>query len=170
MSESNAPTIASTDAFVAKAHEGQLYGTEPYVNHLRRVAQRLRRHGEYAVMAGLLHDWVEDCDGDLNTLYDMGYPDVVVEAVDAVTLRENEAYDALIMRAAAHPLGCLVKIADNMDDTDRLLELRFTDPDRADRLEQKSERAREVLIPAGLARRAEVRQAGGNVLFGPRVD
>lgn len=107
----NAPTIESTDAFVERAHRGQPYGDEPYVNHVRRVAERLRPHGEWAVMAGLLHDWVEDCEGDLPALYDMGYPDVVIEAVDAVSLRENEEYDAPIMRATAHPLGCLVKLA-----------------------------------------------------------
>lgn len=107
----SAPTIASTVAFVTEAHHGYLYGDEPYVNHVLRVAERLRLHGEWAVMAGLLHDWVEDCAGSLPALYDMGYPDIVVEAVDAVTLRENEEYDALIMRAAAHPLGCLVKLA-----------------------------------------------------------
>lgn len=164
----SAPTIASTDAFVEQAHRGQLYGDEPYVNHVRRVAHRLAAHGEWAVMAGLLHDWVEDCDGDLDALYDMGYPNLVVEAVDAVSLRENETYDELIARAAAHPLGCRVKLADNLDNSAQLYDLAETDPERATRLRAKYATARDVLLPAMLKHEREA-QLAGLTSFGPPV-
>src|SRR4051794_39580089 len=165
MSENSAPTIASTDKFVAQAHAGQKYGEEPYVNHVRRVAERLREHGEWAVMAGLLHDWLEDCAGDLGYLYDQGYPDIVIEAVDAVSLREHEQYDDLIMRAAAHPLGCLVKLCDNADNMSRLDDLAKTDPERAQRLMQKYIPARNTLVQH-LAPHA---QDNPGMVFGPSV-
>jgi (p)ppGpp synthase/HD superfamily hydrolase len=157
-----APTIASTDEFAAKAHASQLYGGEPYVEHVRRVAKRLQARGEWAVMAGLLHSVVEDCGVDLAALYDMGYPDVVVEAVDAVTRRDGEEYDELIARAAAHPLGCLVKLADNLDNTAHLPEIALADPERADRLRVKYSGARMTLV---VAVTHHERRGGGT--FGP---
>jgi (p)ppGpp synthase/HD superfamily hydrolase len=162
----SAPSIADTIAFVTEAHRGQPYGGQPYVNHVRWVAERLREHGEHAVLAGLLHDWLEDCDGDVGFLYDQGYPDVVIEAVEAVSLRPGEEYDALIMRAAAHPLGCLVKLCDNAENMSRLDELAETDPERADRLRRKYVPARNTLV-RHLGAHAKDHPG---MVFGPPVD
>lgn len=162
------PTVSYTDEFVALAHQGQPYGEEPYVNHVRRVAERLRPHGEWAYMAGLLHDAVEDTSVTLELLGDLGYPDVVVDAVDAVTLREGEDYMDLIARAAAHPLGCLVKLADNLDNSASLGDLARYDPTRAQRLRAKYTGARTVLMTAMVNHEAAAQREGRGG-FGPAM-
>jgi hypothetical protein len=74
------------------------------------------------------------------------------------------------MRAAQHPLGCLVKLADNLDNTDQLGRLAEADPERARRLDEKYARAREVLIPATGAHLIDARPPLGiGVMFGPPV-
>lgn len=60
---------------------------------------------------GLLHDTVED-----------GYlPEILLRwpALDAVTRREHEAYILFLARAAAHPVGRKVKLADACDNLRR---------------------------------------------------
>lgn len=164
------PTVADTDELAKAMHKGQPYGTEPYVNHVRRVAERLRPNGEWAYMAGLLHDVIEDTSMTLDRLRWRRYPELVVEAVDAVTLREDEDYFDRIHIAAAHVLGCLVKIADNTENRSRLPRLHETDPKRAMRLCEKYDRAYEILA---LARTSHLRERGlredQHLLFGPRL-
>jgi (p)ppGpp synthase/HD superfamily hydrolase len=164
------PGVSYTDEFVALAHQGQPYGEEPYVNHVRRVAGRLRPHGEWAYMAGLLHDVVEDTVVTLKLLRDLGYPDMVVRAVDAVTLREGENYMDRIYIAAAHPLACHVKLADNTDNRFELRNLIKTEPRRVRRLCEKYDEALAVLVPA---RDAHMREHGLGrqecMLFGPAM-
>lgn len=140
------PTTADADALAAAAHAGQVdKAGAPYVNHVRAVAAALAGHGEHAVMAGLLHDIVEDTPMTLGGLRQLGYPDDVVRAVDAVTRRPGEAYLDLIQRAAADPLGRLVKLADNAHNArpDRLAAL---DPAVAQRLRAKYAEARAILL------------------------
>jgi hypothetical protein len=93
-------------------------------------------------------------------LLDLGYPKFVVSAVDAVSLRAGEEYDHLIERAASHPLGCLVKLADNLDNSAWLPELSKTDPGRAVRLGAKYAKARKRLMSALVDHEAEAQRAG----------
>lgn len=165
------PTLMSTDELVEAFHRGQSYGDEPYVNHVRRVAERLRPHGEWAYMAGLLHDVVEDTEMTLDGLWRLNYPAVVVEAVDAVTCRDAEDYFDRVHIAAAHPLGCHVKLADNTDNRSQLHKLVETDPRRARRLCEKYDRALEILTPA---RDSHLRTQGfgldERMVFGPAME
>lgn len=166
------PTLDETDRFVAEAHAEQIYGDwpnpdgtvgMPYVEHVRQVGRRLQAHGEWAVMAGLLHDVVEDTAVTFDFLRRLDYPEIVVEAVDAVTRRDGEDYPDLIRRAAAHPLGCLVKLADNRANSQGLH--RMKDRDRAVRLFRRYTAARQVLEEASLG---YLRQ-DGYVRYGPAV-
>lgn len=63
--EHNSPRIAAAIKFAAKAHEGQRrkYTGEPYVAHPIAVGRILFHHGatEDQVIAGILHDTIEDC-------------------------------------------------------------------------------------------------------------
>lgn len=141
--------IAATDALAARAHHGQVdKAGRPYIEHVRAVAAALTHHGEQAIIAGLLHDIVEDTDITLNDLRDLGYPPEIVNAVDAVTRRPGEHYMDMIRRAAADPLGRLVKLADNAHNAspDRLAQL---DPEQAEWFRRKYARARAVLEPEG---------------------
>lgn len=109
------------------AHEGQFrvdpntgLETEPYVFHPVRVASSLEGFDLKAV--ALLHDVVEDTHWTLNDLRTYGFPEHVVEAVDAITRRkppkwpEKEAFlQSYIPRVSENALATRVKLAD-MDD------------------------------------------------------
>lgn len=104
----------------AHAHRGQYRRTgEEYVNHPYRVARRASDLGfsVHVVAAALLHDVVEDTDYTLTDLRQMGFPEDVVRAVDSVTRRPGEAYFDLVRRAAADPIGRIVKQLDNDDNS-----------------------------------------------------
>lgn len=115
------PAISEADTLAERAHFGQVdKAGNPYIDHPRAVAKILadKGLGDNAVMAGLLHDVVEDTDVTLDDLREAGYPEEVVRAVDSVTRRADETYMDLIRRAAADPLGRLVKLADNENNSD----------------------------------------------------
>lgn len=138
-------TVDDARALAAAAHHGQVdKAGKPYIDHPRIVAEALEPHGDLAVMAGWLHDVVEDSPVTLERLADMGFPPEVVSAVDSVTRREDETYMDLIRRAAADPIGRLVKLADNATNSDEA-RLALLDEATADRLRRKYARAREVL-------------------------
>ncbi|MER7331770.1 MULTISPECIES: HD domain-containing protein [unclassified Micromonospora] len=142
------PTVADADALAERAHRGQVdKAGRPYIEHPRAVAAALAEHGDLAVMAGLLHDVVEDTPVTLDDLRAAGYPEAVVSAVDAVSRREGETYMDMIRRAAADLLGRLVKLADNSHNSspDRLAVL---EPEVAEFLRRRYAKARAVLLAA----------------------
>ncbi|MER7280518.1 HD domain-containing protein [Dactylosporangium sp. NPDC000244] len=144
-------TVNDARELAYAAHEGQVdKAGAPYFEHVAEVARRLEEHGDEAVMAGYLHDIVEDTDVTLDQLRAMGFPDEVVRAVDAVTWRDGEDYMDLIARAAADPLGRLVKLADNATNSDEE-RLALLDSATAERLRRKYARAREVLLAGEVA-------------------
>lgn len=97
------------------AHAGQLdKGGKPYIFHSLRVMLAVQGHGEEAVVAGVLHDVVEDCGITLETVENRFGKDVR-GIVDAVSRRKEESYYDFIRRAKVHPVGRLVKIADLKD-------------------------------------------------------
>lgn len=132
------------------AHRGQVdkVGRDYLLGHLTPVAQALRPYGDHAEAAGWLHDVLEDTPVTVADLVHRGFPDAVIDAVLACTRRDGETYPALIARAAAHPLGRLVKLADNWVNLTGLGTLARTDPATAARLRVKYEQARDVLTHA----------------------
>lgn len=140
-------TPADARALATAAHLRQVdKAGRPYIEHAAEVARRLEPYGDLAVMAGWLHDTVEDTGLTLTGLLGMGFPDAVVQAVDSVTQRPGEPYLDMVRRAAADPLGRLVKLADNATNSDEA-RLALLDPATADRLRRKYARARAVLDP-----------------------
>ena len=156
-------TVPDAHLLALHAHEGQVdaQGRDHYLAHLRPIAEALRPYGPDAEMAGALHDIVEDTRDhpdparryDLARLRALGVPEVVVEAVDAVTRRPGEPYTAgLIRRSAAHPLGRLVKLADNAHDLAANADLAVVDPNKARTLREGRYRpARRILLAAEAA-------------------
>ena len=117
-----------------EAHRGQKdRAGAPYVLHPLRMMLRVRTDAER--MAAVLHDVVEDTPWTLDDLRARGFPDEVVEAVDRLTRRPEESYDAFVERAAAHPVARRVKLADIEDNLDlrRLDEVAPRDLDRISR-------------------------------------
>ncbi|MEU1863919.1 HD domain-containing protein [Streptomyces gardneri] len=138
-------TLAEVDALVARAHADQvdLIGV-PYVEHVRAVAAGLEPFGEELVMAGLLHDVIEDTAWTAERLRAAGVPDRVVAVVEAVTNRPGLSYEAKLHLIAQDPDATLVKIADNAHNSrqDRAAEL---PPARRERLAAKYRGARDIL-------------------------
>lgn len=107
-------TLEKAIIIAAKAHEGQLdKAGESYILHPLRVMARMTT-GEGRI-AAVLHDVVEDSDVTLEMLREEGFSQAILAAVDALTKRKGEDYPAYIARAAANPLGRVVKLVDLED-------------------------------------------------------
>lgn len=126
----------------AQAHRGQQdKGGQAYILHPLRLMLAASSDDERVV--ALLHDVVEDSDWTLDDLRARGLTPVQADALDAVTRRNDEDYDAFIRRAGANPLGRAVKILDLRDNSDLS---RIATPDENDQARvEKYRRALQVL-------------------------
>ena len=131
--------IRLADSIAEQAHAGQVDKIgRPYITHVRRVAFRLRNltreHPQLAeklpmlYIVALLHDTVEDTPVTLPYLARL-FAAPMIDAIDALTRREGENYEAYLQRVASNELAVWVKRADIEDNTD---------PERLSRLDEKS--------------------------------
>ena len=81
----------------------------PYVLHPLRMMLSLDTPDER--MAAVLHDVVEDTSVTLEQLRAEGFPASVIDAVEALTKREGEAYEEFVRRVAPNHLARRVKLA-----------------------------------------------------------
>ncbi|NEA52402.1 HD domain-containing protein [Streptomyces sp. SID10815] len=141
-------TVEEVDALAVEAHAGQVdkIGV-PYIEHVRAVAAGLAPFGDELVMAGLLHDVIEDTDWTAEQLVSSGVPARVVEIVMAVTKQPGVVYEEMIRRITADPQATLVKIADNAHNSrpDRSSEL---PAQKREKFATKYRDARDALWPA----------------------
>lgn len=122
-------TLERAIAIAAEKHAGQTdKAGEPYILHPLRVMLRLSTEEER--IAAVLHDVVEDCGVTLDDLRAEGFPSAVLRAIDSVTKRKDETYDAFVARAAVDPIGRRVKLADLEDNSDLSRLANPTDRDR----------------------------------------
>lgn len=135
-------TLDEAIALARRFHAGAVdKAGRPYIEHPLRVMGRVSTDQEK--LAAVLHDLLEDTDLSPTDLLAAGCPPRVVTALDALTRRDGEPYEAFVARAAADPVARAVKLADIADnlDPDRLAVLA---PDEAAWLTAKYARAREV--------------------------
>jgi (p)ppGpp synthase/HD superfamily hydrolase len=109
--------------FAARAHAGQTRkgaAAEPYVNHVIEVAALLAEHGapEEAILAGLLHDTVEDTQTtpeEIAAAFGDVVAGLVAEATDDKTL-PKEMRKAMQVKHAPHrsPAAKMLKLADKI--------------------------------------------------------
>jgi hypothetical protein len=114
--EPAAPSIEDAIALAALAHRGQRYPSpeaEPYIFHPLRLMLSLSDPLEQ--MAAILHDSIEDTELQVQDLVTAGYPAKVVEAIDSLTRRDGETYDAYIERLATNDVARPVKILDVLE-------------------------------------------------------
>lgn len=138
-------TIHAATELAKTAHAGQTdKAGKPYVQHVIRVRDALAAYGEEAQIAGVLHDVVEDSTLTLNDLRLRGVTHRALAAIDSVTRRPDEIYLDMVRRAAADPLGRLVKLADNADNS-REDRLDYLDPENAAFLRKRYAKARAIL-------------------------
>lgn len=143
------PDVAKAYAIAILAHAGVKRVTgDPYINHPLRAARRLQRAGMDSdfVAAALLHDVVEDSDFTLGYLRRRGFNARIISAVDSVTKREGEPYEEAVARASKDPVGRIVKLSDNLDNSSPEQIASF-DEERKQRATLKYAVAREKLMP-----------------------
>jgi (p)ppGpp synthase/HD superfamily hydrolase len=111
-------TLERAIVIAAKGHAGTVdKGGAPYILHPLRMMLTLSSPDERIV--AVLHDVCEDCEGwTLDHLRTEGFADHIIAALDSVTKREGEDYEAFARRAAANPIGRRVKLADLADNCD----------------------------------------------------
>lgn len=85
--------LEAAQLMAANAHQGQMYGeNQPYTVHLERVVETLQRYGvtdENMLVAGWLHDIVEDTDVTLNQV-ELMFGRTVSDLVGRVTNEEGK--------------------------------------------------------------------------------
>lgn len=131
-------TLEHAVSIAANVHAGQTdKAGSPYLLHPLRLMMRMS--SEPAMIVAVLHDVVEDCRPEDKWTFDRlrneGFSGEVIEAIDGVTDRENESYEAFIERAAANPISREVKIAD-LEDNMNMLRLGEIRPKDLVRLEK----------------------------------
>ena len=114
-------------AFIAEAHEGQYRKSGmPYTEHPYEVAKILAdlKQDQSTVLAGLLHDVVEDTNHSLEEIAEKFGNDTafMVDAVTKITAAQEssktaqkaETYRKLIIAMAKDPRVIMIKIADRI--------------------------------------------------------
>lgn len=102
-------------------HRGQVRkdGT-PQVIHSLRVASKFISSSNYQpvkAIVAILHDAIEDSDPKLPVTYLTyhGFNSEIVEAIDAITRRDEETYEKYIERVGNNKIAREVKLADLED-------------------------------------------------------
>lgn len=99
------------------AHKGQFdKGGNPYILHPIMVALNVESDDEKIV--ALLHDVVEDTGTTLDDLWEAGFSDRIIEAVDVLTKKDSENYEDYLCRVKENELAKNVKIADLRHNSD----------------------------------------------------
>lgn len=105
--------------FIAEnAHLHQMYGEEPYINHVKRVYERTDRlaenwDDEIRLMA-ILHDVLEDSDVSYEELKEC-FGQFVASGVRTLTHREGDSYFRYLENVNKFQTAKTVKICDLMD-------------------------------------------------------
>ena len=98
-------------------HAGQVdKAGKPYILHPLRLMSKFSTDDE--MITALMHDVVEDGDITLADLENLGFSKNVVSAIDCLTKRDNESYEAFINRINQNSLAKKIKIEDLKDNMD----------------------------------------------------
>ena len=95
--------------YATQIHEGQMYGEQPYMNHVENVASGF--DDPHLQRIAYLHDTVEDSETGIGEIHER-FGEDVGHAVDALTRRQGEQYFDYINRVKEHPEATQVKLAD----------------------------------------------------------
>ena len=110
-------TIEKAISIAIEAHKGQFdKAGDPYILHPLRVMFQMETKEE--MIAAVLHDVLEDTAITSDQLKEMGFSERVLEALDSVTKKAGEKYEDFVQRAALHPIGKKIKLADLRDNMD----------------------------------------------------
>ena len=97
-----------------KTHLGQLdKGGQAYILHPMRLMMKFTDTKEQIL--AVLHDVIED--GNISFMYlkSKGFSDDIIQALECLTKRKDEAYEDFILRVATNKLAIKIKIEDIKD-------------------------------------------------------
>lgn len=153
-------TLEKAISIALEAHAGILDKTSaPYILHPLRIMLQMNTQEEMIV--AVLHDVIEDSDYTLAKLRETGFSETVLEALESVTKKPEESYEAYILRAGSNDLGRKIKYADLLDNLDISRIQKLTDRDLS-RI-QKYHHALKLL--AGVRPPAATKKQGPYTLF-----
>ncbi len=118
-------------AIAVEAHKGQTDKSGlPYILHPLRIMMKMP--DEATRIVAVLHDVVEDTDCTLADLRSAGFSEEIVAAVDRMTHRASDSYEAYIHKIADNAIARKVKIGDLEDNMNvrRLPDIRDKDLER----------------------------------------
>lgn len=114
MNETNQRLIEKAIDLALKAHKGQKdKAGAPYILHPLRVMLAMETDMER--QAAVLHDVIEDGDITPEILRSEGFSEKVCSAVDVLTKKPGESYNAYLYRINENPIAKQVKMADLHD-------------------------------------------------------
>lgn len=130
------------------AHDGQVDKSgEPYIFHPLRVMLDLQKQGakDEVVIAGVLHDVVEDSPWTLTQIEALGIPILSTDIIFLLTKNKGEPNIEYYKRIREHSDATQVKLADIKDNSDpkRLAKLDF---ETRNRLLVKYDVAKSILL------------------------
>ena len=135
-------TLEKAIEIAVKYHKGQVdKAGQPYILHPLRLMMNVDDND--AKIVSVLHDVIEDTPLTLDNLKDEGFSDNILAALNCVTKKDGEDYDAFIQRISVNPLAVRAKLADLEDNMDLSRLPEVTDKDR-ERVE-KYQKAKEFL-------------------------
>ena len=121
-----------------EAHKDQLDKSGmPYVFHPFHLAEQMET--EETTIVALLHDLVEDTAYSLEDVKQMGFGDVVTEAIALLTHAEDVDYMDYVRRIKNNPVAAAVKLADLRHNSDL---------SRLDTVDEKALRRRDKYLKA----------------------
>lgn len=127
-------TLERAIAVAARAHEGQQdKGGTAYILHPLRVMLRVQTTEQRIV--AVLHDVLEDTSMSLSDLAREGFALKILAAVQALSRRDDESYEAFVARLGSDPLARVVKLAD-LDDNSDLSRIAMPGPEDIARLQR----------------------------------
>jgi len=138
--------LAAAIVRAGQVHANQVdQAGEPYLLHVMRVMLKVAEWDIDAKIVAVLHDVIEEG----GTVQDLGLNTDHLCALDAMTRRASESYDAYIERVAQNFLATKVKLLDLWDNADEARLARLP-PDVAIRLRAKYSRAMDRLWGSGI--------------------
>lgn len=111
--------IKTAKAFAYKAHQKQLYGSQPYTVHLEDVAKLAAPYGDIAIVVAYLHDVVEDTGVKLYDI-EKEFGTAVAECVKLLTdepginRKERKAKTYAKMAVSNNEIALIVKACDRL--------------------------------------------------------
>jgi len=106
-------------AIASKAFESKCdKGGTPYILHCLHVMDGVKRLGEEAMIAAVLHDLVEDTEWTIDELLNEGFSHTVVSIIKLMTHEKGVDYMAYVEDLAVSSVARAIKMADLRHNSD----------------------------------------------------